>query len=220
MKRVLIPAAKVQVARGRYRWRSKDAMERWRALRRDREHWYGSAPKPDNPTTRCARMRHLLDMATGQSTEGAERYLREVADCARYWGELSTYRDMIAAEHPRLLSSFDEASRYDFYGDPLQPGDSTRNWHRTSTVRVESYLESERRAWRPAPKVKPVDPELREALARLTEKQRIVYVGRFLTEPPRKQADLAAQFGGVSIPAISRLEKKAVERMTALLKPR
>jgi RNA polymerase sigma factor (sigma-70 family) len=93
--------------------------------------------------------------------------------------------------------------------------------NRTSTGgrKVKSYAES------PAPhpprliKANPdaFAPKLAEALAQLSPKQRAVYEGRVLADPPVPASELARQLK-VTPPRITNLEKRACERMKELLR--
>jgi hypothetical protein len=92
---------------------------------------------------------------------------------------------------------------------------------RTSTggIRVKSYAET---PGRHPDRLIPANPsalgkDLAAALAQLSPKQRIVYEARVLTEPKVSQSELAHQLKS-SPPAISKLEKKARQRMTRLLR--
>jgi RNA polymerase sigma factor (sigma-70 family) len=68
-------------------------------------------------------------------------------------------------------------------------------------------------------KTKPMVTELREALAKLTDAQRIVYEGR-TADPPKSYRELADQLNNVTRSAVQGLERRAFRRMAQLLKPR
>ena len=54
------------------------------------------------------------------------------------------------------------------------------------------------------------------ALARLNPRQRTVYRGRVLTEPPLSRAAIARQLGIADVTQISRIEKQARRKMRGL----
>jgi DNA-directed RNA polymerase specialized sigma subunit len=187
MKRVLMPAAKVQAARKLRRgWGDADqfllnyrrTQHEYEYNRKPRRGWTVQLPaatvapswgahrrprRPDSwvwvpkrergsgsrdpldalrtatvkgelePADPRACIRHLCDVATGQPPGGARQYLELVLD---YAPELPGLRDMIAAEYPLLLDSFDWVSGHDIYGYPLKPSQgSGHNWELTDEER-------------------------------------------------------------------------------------
>jgi hypothetical protein len=63
----------------------------------------------------------------------------------------------------------------------------------------------------------PADETVQAALGKLSKNQRVVYVGRRMTNPPVKPADLARQLG-IKPPRITYLENRAAQRMGELMK--
>jgi hypothetical protein len=126
----LLPAATVAPSWGAHRRPQRPNIWVWVPKR---ERGSGSRDPLDalrtGPADPRARVRHLCDKATGQPPAAAKEFLRLVLDLGL---ELPGLRNMIAAEYPLLLDSFDWVSGHDIYGYPLKPQQgSGHNWELT-----------------------------------------------------------------------------------------